>query len=129
MARNALLTAAIALTLASAAAMPAAARLSPNGQMVRGDGSEFTVTYKPGLRLSDYWCAAGDFVISGLHALPNTPIWRISAERPQPGGGMTFSLSPAQSVGKTGLVVLGRDDGALSAGMAEQMCENRRRSR
>ena len=125
MARTAFITALVA-TLAFSAALPAVAHLSPKGQIVRGDGTEFTVRYKPGLRLSDYWCAAGDFVIRELHALPNAPIWRVSAERPRPGGGMTFSLSPAQAVGYTGLAVIGNQDGALSAGLADQMCEDRR---
>lgn len=126
---RAALTAATAVILALTAALPADARLAPKGQIVRGDGTEFTVQYKPGLRLSDYWCAAGDFAIRELGALPNAPIWRVSADRPAPGGGMSFSLSPAQAVGYTGLAVIGNEDGALSAGLADQLCENRRQMR
>jgi len=129
MARKSLSALVLALPLALSAAFPAAAHLSPKGQIVRGDATEFTVNYKPGLRLSDYWCAAGDFVLRDLHVLPNARIWRVSADRPRPGGGMTFSLSPERAVGFTGLAVIGNEDGALSAGLADQMCEVRRRSR
>lgn len=120
---------AAALVIAAlAGGMPGTAGAWPaqNGLSVDGSGESFTVDYRPGSRTSDYWCAAGDFVIGHLGLRPDTRVFRLTPERARPGQDLRFSVTQAGGAG-TGLVVIGRDDGSLSAATAQQLCENRRR--
>lgn len=110
---------AIILTLA---AVPANAYSVRSGYDVNGDASSFTVEYKPGSAAREYWCAAGEFVQRALSAPPSTRIYRVSPRPLARGEGMTFSLSPENAVGYSGMAVF-PDSGDLSAAFAESFCE------
>ena len=113
------LRAAVLISLAS----PAAAFVAGNDLTVRATGpGQFTVPYqgKPGP--SDFWCAAGDYVIRSLGQPPQTRIYRTSAPPRASGQGMDFALSAGADPAKTGLIVLGQDNGSLSALLAQSLC-------
>ena len=113
------LRAAVLISLAS----PAAAFVAGNDLTVRPTGpGQFTVPYqgKPGP--TDFWCAAGDYVIRSLGQPPQTRIYRTSAPPRRSGQGMDFSLSASPEQAKTGLIVLGEDDRSLSALLAQSFC-------
>lgn len=118
-----LILSAVAVALA---ATPAAAYLTQNDQIVRDlGGGRFEVTARAGLSGPDAWCAAGDYAIRFLGLPMATRIWRIS-EPPRPqGAGVVFSLSSEGAASRTGLAMLGRDDGSLPAVHAQALCDDR----
>ena len=121
--RNTLLS---AFLTAGLFASPALAFQSQNNFTVRQiDSQRFEVKSRGGLGASDAWCAAGDFVISGLRLPRGTTVWRIS-EPPRPRGqSIVFSLSSDGAASTTGLVGSSRDS-SLSASHGEAMCQSLR---
>jgi hypothetical protein len=106
-------------------ASPALAFVTSNGFSVRGVGP---VTFEVAARGSrtgptDFWCAAGEYAWRRLHASTGARIYRLS-EPPRRGGEtIIFSLSPEGKASRTGLAMLGRDDGSLSVASALNQCE------
>ena len=80
--------------LVAAFALPAQAFMATNDLIVEpaSDGS-FHVPYRGLNGASDFWCAAGDYVIRSLHMSPDTRIFRLSSPPRRAGQGITFSLS------------------------------------
>ena len=84
------------------------------------NATDFTVPFRGLSGDSDFWCAAGDYVIRSLGLPPATPIYRTSPP-PRPGGaGIDFSLSP-EGAQDPGLAILSRDLG-VSASFARNFC-------
>ena len=94
-----------------------------NGLLVRQDGpSGFSVPYRGLSGPTDFWCAAGDFAIRALGQRSDALIYRTSALPRASGAGMTFSLDPQASVGKTGLLLLGGTGDGITAALAQSFC-------
>ena len=71
---------------------------------------------------SDFWCAAGWYAWRVLHVANNVRIYRLS-EPPRRGGQpIVFSLDPTGKASRTGLAVIGPDDGSLSVASARALC-------
>ncbi|RVW00001.1 hypothetical protein EKE94_02130 [Mesobaculum littorinae] len=120
--------AAAAITCATVlAATPALAGFqAENALYVEPAGNtSFDVPYRGGRAgASDFWCAAGDYVIRGLNAAPGTRIWRVSEPPRRSGQGIRFSLSPDGAASRSGLLTLfGQGDASLSAAHARALCE------
>lgn len=116
----------ILAALAGLVAIPASADtyLASNDLVVEArGGDEFHIPYRGKSGASDFWCAAGDYVIQHLHRPRTTRIWRVSPPPRHSGEGITFSLSPERAAGSTGLATFGAQDGSLSAEQARQLCE------
>lgn len=112
---------ALALAIASLAAAPASAFVATNGLLVHATASGgFEVPYRGLSGVSDFWCAAGDYVIRDLGLAPTTRIFRTSAPPRRSGEGITFSLSP-EGATKTGLAIWGGGNG-VSASHARLLC-------
>jgi hypothetical protein len=115
----------VLLAAALAAAAPAHAFTSSNRMQVEPTGP---VTFSVRARAnnysaSDFWCAAGEYASRRLGARQNTRIYRLS-EPPRRGGQpVVFSLDPTGRASRTGLVILGEDDGSLSVSFARNQCE------
>lgn len=115
------LTAALLLALAA----PAQAFIARNGLVVEpAPGGTFEVPYRGLSGVSDFWCAAGDYVVRDLGMPADTRIFRVSSPPRRAGQGITFSLSP-EGAKKTGLLLLG-DGRGVSAAHARQMCDTPR---
>ncbi len=111
---------------ALAFAAPAHAFLAANDLVVRpAGGSDFTVPYRGKSGASDFWCAAGDYVIRDLHLPPNTHIWRTSEPPRRSGEGIDFSLSPDRAASNSGLALFGGDGRSLTAAHAQSFCDIR----
>lgn len=112
------LTASVLIALAA----PAQAFIAKNSLVVSpsGDGS-FTVPYRGLSGASDFWCAAGDYVVRGLNMPSDTRIYRLSSPPRRAGQGITFSLSP-EGAKRTGLALLGGGR-SVSAAHARQLCK------
>jgi hypothetical protein len=110
------------LVLAAALATPGAfvATNGLTGQPT--DASNFAVPFAGLSASTDFWCAAGDYTIRVLAMPASTPIFRTSALPRRSGDGMSFSLVAANSVGKTGLVLLGGDGNGVTAALAQSFC-------
>jgi hypothetical protein len=106
----------------AALAFPAHAFLATNDLIVEpsAEGS-FHVPYRGLNGASDFWCAAGDYVIRHLHRSPDTRIFRLSSPPRRAGQGVTFSLS-SEGAKKTGLLTFG-DRRSVTASHARQLCE------
>ncbi len=84
-----------------------------------GNGTDFTVNYRLGARVTDYWCAAGRYVLNDLGQPRKTRVYRASPEPQGRGEGIRFTLDRARSTGSTGITTFGGEqDGAMSAGVA-----------
>ena len=120
-----------AVLLAFTVATPADAFITQNGLIAQPHGpGDFTVPYRGKSALTDFWCAAGDYVIRGLNQPPSTRIWRLSPPPRRSGEGIRFSLSPKGAAGSTGIVtLLGAYDGSFSAAKAQSFCEFRNKRR
>lgn len=117
----------LVLLLASLAlAAPAQAFIAQNGLVVEPQGDGFTVPWRGRSGASDFWCAAGDYAIRGLHLSPTRIVYRATPPRRGQGAPVGFTLDPAKAVDKTGLFVLGATGGGISAGHALSLCDNRR---
>lgn len=104
------------------AAAPAQAFIARNGLVVESaPGGAFEVLYRGLSGASDFWCAAGDYVIRELRLSPDTRIYRLSSPPRRSGQGITFSLS-SEGAKRTGLALLsgGR---SISAAHARQLCQ------
>ena len=112
------------LAVLSLLASPAFAFTASNDLRVHptGDG-QFTVPYRGQSAAAAFWCAAGDYVVRDLRQPASTRIYRTSAVPRLSGQGMDFALTAAASTGKTGLVLLGPDDGSISAALAQSLCD------
>ena len=111
---------ALALTLL---ASPAMAFTASNDLAVRATGKDtFSVPYGGQSGPAAFWCAAGDYVVRDLRQGPQTRIYRTSPVPRKSGQGMAFSLTASASAGKSGLILLGSDDGGVSAVMAQTLC-------
>ena len=114
-----LLTAALA---ALALSGPAQAFIAENSLVVEGrpDGT-FVVPYRGLSGASDFWCAAGDYVVRELHRPVDTRIYRLTSPPRRAGQGIVFGLSPEGAKG-TGLLGF-NSSGSVSAAHARQLCE------
>ena len=102
--------------------LPANAFLATNKLLVRDtEGGTFEVPYRGLSGPSDFWCAAGDYVIRELNLPPDTRIYRTSSPPRRSGQGMTFSLS-SEGAKATGLAFFSRGRG-VTASHARQLCE------
>ena len=115
----------VLLAATLAAATPAHAFFSSNQMRVEATGPvTFSVSARGGnLGATDFWCAAGEYADRRLRASGSSRIWRLS-EPPRRGGQpVVFSLDPTGKASRSGLVVLGPDDGSLSVAAARNQCE------
>jgi hypothetical protein len=111
---------ALAALAVLALAVPADAYVAENRLVVEPTGpSSFTVPYRGLAGASDFWCAAGDYVIASLGLPPTTRIWRTSAPPRRSGQGISFALTP-EGAAETGLAILGGN--SLTAAHAEALC-------
>lgn len=110
-----------ALFAAVALATPSHAFLARNGLVVEPSRDGFEIPFRGQSGASDFWCAAGDYVVRKLGLSPGTRIFRTSATPRRSGQGMTFSLSSEGATG-TGLAMLGNRR-SVSAAHARQLCE------
>ncbi len=109
--------------LLTLAAVPAQAFTASNDLRVQPTGNTaFTVPYGGNSAPSAFWCAAGDYVVQALGQPPGTRIYRTSPPPRRAGQGMDFALAAAASPGKTGLALLGSDDGSITAALAQALC-------
>lgn len=91
--------------------------------------TDFTVGYKAGAGLNNFWCAAGRYVTSKLGLPASTRLFRMSPPPRKAGKGVAFTLDPAKSAGDTGVTTFGGpQDGSFSAGGAQSDFCNARRS-
>lgn len=83
------------------------------------NATDFTVDFRIGARLTDYWCTAGRYVLNDLKLPRTTRVYRLSPEPQGRGQGIRFTLDRARSTGSTGLTIFGGEqDGGISAGGA-----------
>lgn len=98
---------------------PAHAYTAQNSLQVSPISSQdFAVEFRLGAKTTDYWCAAGDYVVrQGLG--DRTRVYRLSPEPQKRGQGISFTLDPARSTGKTGISSFSavKEDG-MTAGVA-----------
>ncbi len=105
-------------------ATQASAFIAENKLVVRATGAQsFEVPYRGLSGVSDFWCAAGDYVIRELRLPGTTKIYRTSSPPRRSGQGITFSLS-AEGAKKTGLVRLDSGRG-VTASHARHLCQQR----
>jgi hypothetical protein len=113
----------IALLTGTTLAAPATAFQADNGLLVQPSAADaFDVPYRGLSGADDFWCAAGDYVIRGLHLSPSTRIWRQSPPPRRSGQGIRFSLSPEGAAQSTGLAQL-TPGGSLTAAHAQSLCD------
>ena len=103
--------------------------ITPDGAPGPSGTGGFAVAYRGPSGASDFWCAAGDYAIRGLHLAPGRIIYRATDTPRRSGAPMRFSLDPASAAASTGIAQLGADDAGLSAGMAQSFCEFRHKRR
>jgi len=96
----------------------------PRLRIVRASNGDFAVGYQAQARLTDYWCAAGNFVTNTLGLPDRTRVYRLSPPPRKAGQGITFTLDASRSSGETGISTFGGpQDGSMSAGGAvAQFC-------
>ncbi|WP_099827615.1 hypothetical protein [Oceaniglobus indicus] len=108
----------LALGLAPAI-LPAQTFRSANRLTVQATGGpDFRVLFRGGALERDYWCAAANYVISGLGLPSRTRLFRATPTPRKQGQGVGFTLDPARATAKNGLSVFGSADGTISAGHA-----------
>ncbi|MEO6301222.1 MAG: hypothetical protein ABIV25_15630 [Paracoccaceae bacterium] len=104
-------------------ALPAQAFTASNNMGVQATGNAaFSVPYDGDASPAAFWCAAGQYVHYALGQPVATRIYRTSSLPRHSGQGMDFTLTAADSAGKTGLIMLGGEDGSISAAHAEVLC-------
>ncbi len=116
----------LALVLALLPAAPASAFLAQNGLVVEPAGAgDFYVPYRGSVRLTDFWCAAGDYGVRVLHLPPGQLIYRASEPPRRSGEGIRFTLRPGAAASSSGLVQLGGHRAGLTARAAQAHCRIR----
>ena len=118
----------VRLAAALVAALPAHAFTSSNRMRVDATGPVTFMVRSGGGNLSaaDFWCAAGEYANRRLGASHSTRIYRLSEPPRRSGQPIVFSLDPTGRASRTGLAVLGEDDGSLSVASARNQCAVRR---
>ena len=98
--------------------------IASNGLLVSdtGDGT-FEIPFRGESGDSEFWCAAGEYVIRGRNLAPSTRIYRLSPPPRRSGDGIVFSLSP-EGAQNPGLFISSTDDG-LTASFARTLCRDR----
>jgi hypothetical protein len=105
-------------------AAPAQAYIATNGLLVQPESATtFNVPFRGRSGVSEFWCAAGDYVRNFLNMPAGTRIFRLS-EPPRRGGeGIRFSLSGEGAASSTGLsIVSSGPRGSVSASTAFALC-------
>lgn len=114
------------MSLLPLALVTAMAFTAPNGLIVLPTGADsFSVPFRGKSELTAFWCAAGAYVLHDLRKPASTRIFRASPPPRRSGQGVDFSLTPIPDA-KTGLVLLGPDDGSITAALAESLCDSTR---
>ena len=113
----------LALTLLAA---PAMAYTTVQGARVEARGDGFEVLAQPGLSASMAFCAAAGYAQTALGLPGDARIWRASPAPRRAGQGISFTTSPDGAAPKTGLLMLGPDDGSVSVAFAQSLCEGQR---
>lgn len=116
---------ALSILLAIAIAAPAQAfGPEPRLRITSEPNGDFTVHYNSQARLTDYWCAAGNFVTNTMALPDRTRVFRQSPPPREAGQGIRFTLDAARSADDTGISTFGGpQDGSMSAGGAvSQFC-------
>lgn len=104
-------------------ASPVSAFTASNGLGVQPTGGNtFTVPYDSRSELTAFWCAAGDYAKSALAQPASARIYRASGVPRGAGQGVQFSLTPVSGA-KTGLLLLGPDDGSITVALAAVLCD------
>ena len=117
-----MLRSAAAAFLFLATAVPSHAFMAKNDLVVVALGNDtFEVPYRGLSGVSDFWCAAGDYVVRELNLPPATRIYRTSSPPRRAGQGVSFSLSEIGAK-KTGLVLHSGGRG-LTAAHARHLCD------
>ena len=80
----------------------------------------FSIPYMGRSSPRDFWCAAGDYVVSELNLSPNTPIYRLTPTPGLAGDGVRFSLTKRWKAA-SGAPVAPRQN-VLRAGDARSLC-------
>ena len=114
----------LALTLPlflAAFAMPLAAQAADPRVEDQGAGL-FAVFPAGGLSASEAFCTAGGFAQARLGLGPTDRIWRVTPVPRRSGQPMVFSTRAQDSAGRSGLVLLGPDDGSITVGFAQSLC-------
>lgn len=117
----------LAATLAGALVAPVAGVAAPrfvamNNLVVSPSGGpEFHVAFGGLTGATDFWCAAGDYVIRGLGMPSSTQVYRISAPPRHAGEGVDFSLSDARAA-DSGISRFGAASKGMSAAVAQHYC-------
>jgi hypothetical protein len=115
---------AIAFVLLSS---PAHAFLADGGFIVSDLGNgQMEVKPRGGLSAPQAWCAVSDYAVRFLGMPTSTQIWRISEPPRKAGKSIVFSFSPEGAATKTGLVIVGADDGSISAALGRSLCVDNR---
>ena len=109
------------------AASPVDAFQAQNSMNVRAEGpAGFEVAYKGGRAgASDFWCAAGDYVVRQLKRPGNTKIYRTTGVPRRAGEDVRFSLN-SEGAKPTGLLTLFGPRHSVTAARARFLCEVRR---
>ena len=117
----------VAATAAVSLAGPASAFIAQNSLLVVPEGPRtFNVPFRGTSGNSDFWCAAGDYVIRGLGLRGGTRVFRLSEPPRRSGDGIRFSLDGAGAASSTGLVVFSSGPaGSVSASLAQGLCPSR----
>lgn len=97
-------------------------------KVTQNSATDFTVQYRSPAVLTDFWCAAGNYVTKSLGQPDRTRVYRMSPPPRGSGQGISFTLDASRSAGDTGITTFGGpQDGSMSAGGAyAQYCVNRR---
>lgn len=102
-------------------AFPAQAFTAKNGMtIIKINATDFRVMFDSVPRETDYLCAAGDFLISGLGLPSKTRLYRASSGPPRNGKGISFTTDPARKVNMALFTSFSaqQGDGGISAGAA-----------
>jgi hypothetical protein len=112
------------LVAALFAATEASAWRASNGFEVKAEGPvTFSVWWRGGSTGAiDFWCAAGEYAWRRLNASNNARIYRLSEPVRRAGQPVFYSLDPTGKASRTGLAVVGNDDGSLSVATARNQC-------
>jgi hypothetical protein len=116
---NRIAAAAAAIMLFAVPVAPVAASRLPVSPVTQ---TTFDVLPRGSVFEQDLWCTAGDHAARSLGARSTTRIYRISEPPRRAGQAVRFSLDPSGKASRTGLNVLGDDDGSLSVSSAKNQC-------